>query len=224
MSMHQAQPPIEIYGITVLEPVTTLTDLLVAAVCLYAFIKLKALSRTDITFVYIRYFFLTMALATTVGGIIGHAFLYYFGFIWKVPGWIISMASVALLERASIQHARGLMPKRVGNIFAIVNIVELITFVIISVSTLNFFFVEVHAAYGMLVVVFSFELFVYLKTRDAGSRLFLWAVGVCALSAAVHLSRFSLHTWFNYFDISHVLMAIAAWLFYLGAKKIKTTT
>ena len=89
--------------------------------------------------------------------------------------------------------------------------------------TLNFFFVEAHAAYGLLVIVSSFELFIYLKTKNEGSRLLLIAVAISALAATVHLTKFTVHIWFNHLDLSHVLMAGAAYVFYLGAVKIKGT-
>jgi hypothetical protein len=34
------------------------------------------------------------------------------------------------------------------------------------------------------------------------------------------MNKISLHQWFNYLSISHVLMAIAATFFYLGTKRI----
>ena len=172
-------------------------------------------------FIYFKYFFLTMGIATTIGGLIGHAFIYAFTFGWKVPGWIMSMLSVALIERSAILHAQPLMKRSIGKFFAVLNLVELITFIFISIFTLNFLFVEIHATYGLMLVVFSFELFVFIKTKDKGSRYILLAVALAALSAIIHLNKISLHQWFNFNDISHVLMAISAWLFYKGALLIK---
>jgi hypothetical protein len=86
--------------------------------------------------------------------------------------------------------------------------------------TLNFFFVEAHTTYGLLIVVASLHFFVYRKTRSAGSRLFLIAVGFAAVSAIIYLNRWSFSPWFNYNDISHVLLTFAAWYFYSGSKKI----
>ena len=77
---------IDIAGIKILEPVTTITDLLVTVVCFYAFFHLRTHSHKQTKHVkFYRYFFLFMGLATLLGGIIGHAFLYLFTFAWKVP-------------------------------------------------------------------------------------------------------------------------------------------
>ena len=90
----------------------------------------------------------------------------------------------------------------------------------ITFSTLNFFFVEIHSAYGLLVVVGSFSTFVYVKTRSKGSKLFLIAVAFCAISGLIFMNEWGLHKWFNHFDISHILMAIAAYIFYRGSLHI----
>ena len=214
---------IDLFGFQIMEPVTAATDLLVAAVCLYAFAKINR-SRNSLSSVQLlKYYFLTLAISTTYGGIIGHALQHILSFGWKVPGWLISMISIALIERATILHAQPILRPGLGKLFAILNIIELITLISVVLITLNFFFVEAHAAYGLLVIVSSFELFIYLKTKNEGSRLLLIAVVISALAATVHLTKFTIHVWFNHLDLSHVLMAGAAYVFYLGAIKIKGT-
>ena len=49
---------IVIFGIKILEPAASITDLIVSAVCFYAYIKLKKLNRSDKAFIYFNYFFL----------------------------------------------------------------------------------------------------------------------------------------------------------------------
>ncbi|MCC6600541.1 MAG: hypothetical protein IT223_07680 [Crocinitomicaceae bacterium] len=213
---------VEIAGIRVLEPVTTVTDLLVSAVCLFAFVRLKSHSHgKEKHILFYRYFFLFMGIATLLGGIIGHAFLYLFTFEWKVPAWIISTIAIALAERAAIMRSRPLMHNRLGFFFTWLNIVELLTFVFISVYTLRFIFVEIHAMYGLLIVVFSFEGFIYLRTRDRGSKKILWAVFLAEIAASAHIGQISFHKWFNYFDLAHLLMASSCAVLYSAVKNMK---
>ena len=161
-----------------------------------------------------------MGLAFTIGGLIGHGFFYLFSFYWKLPGWLTSMFSIALVERAAIEYARPISNPKVGKFFAILNVVELTTFVIITFITLDFFFVEVHSAYGLLVIVTSLNAYVYWKKRTKGSKLFLIAVGISAFSALIFMNEWGISKWFNHFDISHLLMAVSAWYFYLGGRQI----
>lgn len=208
-------------GLRISEPVTMVTDLLVSAVCLYAFFNLRKEKSAMPAVKLFTYYFLTMSIATAYGGIIGHGFLHLLSFGWKVPAWILSMLSVALLERSAIFHAQPLLQKRTARFFAALNVIELTSLITIVLMTLNFFFVEAHAAYGLLVIVFSFELFVFRKAKNEASKLLLIAVGVAAIAATVHLFKLAPHRWFNHLDLSHVLMAVAAYIFFLGAKKIK---
>ncbi|MCG8411793.1 MAG: hypothetical protein MI739_10975 [Bacteroidales bacterium] len=240
------QPSVFVFGLRIDEPVTTITDLMVSFVCFYAFYKLNKIEVRNKVHLYLRYYFLSMGVATAIGGIVGHGFLYLFnsqwqtpeGFVnvmgqifgkdlmkdianpWKLPAWLTSMFSIALVERAAIEYARPLINKHVGSFFAWLNIIELVIFVTITFLTLNFFFVEVHSAYGLLLVVSSFNLYVYIKTKKRGSKLFLVAVGFSALGALFFMNQWGICPWFNHFDISHVLMTFSAMYFYIGAKEI----
>ncbi len=161
-----------------------------------------------------------MGIATGFGGLIGHGFLYLFSFGWKLPGWITSMLSVALIERSAIEHSKRYIKPTVGKFFLIFNIIELITIIAITMITLNFKWVELHSGYGLLAIVAPFHLWVFYKTRDRGSLLMIGGVAVASLAALFYMNKISLHTWFNYLDISHTIMAIAAYVFYLGAENL----
>jgi len=221
--MMQSQPSVSLFDIRIDEPVNTLTDLLVSFICFYAYYVLAKNKKPGKTLFYFQMYFLMLGLATFLGGIIGHGFLYVFSFSWKLPGWIVSMLSVAFIERSSIEYARPLIHHRVGQLFLILNIMELIAIMSITIYTLNFEWVEFHSGYGLLAVVLPFHGYVYYKTRDPGSKVILIAVMIACLAALTFMNQISLHTWFNYIDISHVLMATAARFFFLGARKLVRT-
>lgn len=68
------QPTIEIFDIPIMEPMVTFTDLWITAVCLFALFKLIKLNKKGKVHQYIRWYFGIMALATFLGGVLGHAF------------------------------------------------------------------------------------------------------------------------------------------------------
>lgn len=237
---------IDIFGLRIDEPVTVLTDLIVSAVCFYGFFKLVQFPVKNKVHLFLKYYFLSMGIATFIGGVVGHGFLYalnaswelshdWIAFItqiipenkmnaaanpWKLPGWLTSMFSVMLVERASIEYARKIIKPAIGTFFAWFNIIELLFFITITFSTLNFFFVEVHTFYGFMIIVLSFNLIIFVKTQSKGSVRFLWAVGFAAMAALVFMNQWSLYKWFNYFDLSHSLMAVSAYMFYRASKFI----
>ncbi len=218
--MVEAQPSIEVFNVVIREPVTSLTDVLVAVICLMAYFSLKRMSLRNEVHRLFMYYFLTMSAATFLGGVIGHAFLEYLPFLAKIPGWITSMLSVALLERTVIQYTRSIVSPKLGNFLAWVNIIELLTFMILALVTLNFQFVLAHAAYGMGVVVLGFSIFIYRTEKSLGSKLMLWAVGFCIVGATFFVFKIGIDKWFNHVDISHVFMMIASVFYYKGGKNL----
>lgn len=215
------QPSIEVFGITIMEPMVTFTDLWITAVCLFALLKLIKLNKKGKVHQYMRWYFGIMAVATFLGGVLGHAFQYAVGLEWKLPGWLISMLAVMAIERASIMHAQPVINDKFGKFLEVANVVELLTFAVITFSTLNFFFIQVHSAYGLGLVVLPLHFLVYWRTRNEGSRIFFLTVIFATLAAFFYTSEIGLHTWFNHLDVAHTVMAISMYFFYRGARKLE---
>lgn len=214
------QPSIELFGLVFHTPVTAITDVIVAIICYVAYVKLKRLPDRGEVHRLFKYYFLSMSLATFLGGVVGHAFMHYLPFYMKIPGWITSMLSVALLERAVIQHARRLINPKVGAFFSRLNVIELLTFMVLSLITLNFQFVLAHAAYGMAIVVTGFAGFIYIKERSLGSKQILIAVLTCSIGAFFFVFKIGFDKWFNHVDISHVFMMVGSVFYYKGGKNL----
>jgi len=215
------QPSIEIFDITIMEPMVTFTDLWITSVCVYALAKLMKLNKKGKVHQYVRWYFGIMAIATFLGGVLGHAFQYTVGLEWKLPGWLISMLAVMAIERASIMHAQPVINDKFGKFLEVANVVELLTFAVITFSTLNFFFIQVHSAYGLGLVVLPLHFLVYWRTRNEGSRIFFLTVIFATLAAFFYTSEIGLHTWFNHLDLAHTVMAISMYFFYHGALKLE---
>jgi hypothetical protein len=211
------QPSIFPFGIRIDEPITMLTDVLVAAVCFYAFFRLLKIPSGHRIKTYLLLYFMGMGIATFVGGVIGHGFLYAFSFAWKLPGWISSMLAVMLIERAAIEHAVKVAPPKAVRIFKWVNVIELLTFMTLTFVTLNFRFVEIHSAYGIMFIVGSYSVYTYWKNKSKASKIFIWAVVFAVISSIIYLQEWSIDIWFNYLDAAHTLMAVAAFIFYKGS-------
>ena len=217
------QPSIELFGLVIHTPVTAFTDVIVAIICFVAYLRLKKLPANGEVHWLFTYYFLSMSVATFLGGVVGHALMHYLPFFMKLPAWITSMLSVALLERAVIQHARRLINPKIGVFFSWLNIVELLTFMGLALVTLNFQFVLIHAAYGMAIVVTGFTGFVFLRERSWGSKQVLFAVLVCSIGAFFFVFEIGISKWFNHVDISHVFMMAGSVLYYRGAKQLIST-
>jgi len=215
-----------LWGIRIDEPLVTATDLLVSFLCILYAWKIHKSGKSEKTFLYFKIYFFTMGIATFLGGVIGHAFLYLFNnfqvelFYWKLPGWIMSMFSIMFVERAAIEHTRIYLSKSIVNSFKVVNIIEFLIFLTLTITTLNFFFVEFHSGYGLMFVVLSLESFLFYKTKNEAGKYILTGIGFAAVAALIFMNEISFHQWFNYISASHVMMAVASTFFYMGAIRI----
>lgn len=213
-------PRIVVGGIILLEPTTVLTNLVMASVSWWAWHKLKARASENRVFYFARLFFLFIAIGTLVGGVIGHALLTYTGIWGKIPGWYICMAGVAMLERAAIYHGQLYMRPSIGRFFSVFNYFEITFFMLLSVITFDFLFVEMHAFYGLFIVVFCFALYVYRHSKDQALRHLFIATVWGLIAALCHALKWSVSDYFNYNDISHIFMTFSVYWYYLAYKNM----
>ena len=215
------QPDIWLGNLRVSEPVIAFTGLMIGAVCFYAIRRIARTTADSKVVRYIRAFLLLMMFSTLTGAFIGHAFLYALDFAWKLPSWMLSLASVAALERAAILHARPMLKPFWGRFFMGWNTVVFVSFAVILFQTLNFHMVEAHAVLSLLLVTGGMELFVWLRKRDRGSLFLLGNIGIAVLAVSFHLLHFSFCRWFTYFDIAHIFLCFGMWTVMRGAETLK---
>ena len=211
------QPSIEILQVRIDEPITTLTDLILATICFYAFFRIRKLQVTDRIKWYFKYYFLTLGLGAVSGGVFSHAFLYRLSDGWKLVSWILTMGSVALIAQGLIEIARPMLRPWFPRLVSRFNFLIFAMAIFFTVWTMAFSPVKYYTIYGMLVVVGSFSYYIYRKTGNMGMLVLMGAVGVGFLSAIVFSFEWGLSPWFNHKDISHVILIISAFSFYKGA-------
>jgi hypothetical protein len=208
-------PSIELLGIRIDEPVTSGTDVIVAAIGIMAYFKTRGSNARHVN--CYRYFFLFMALSTLCAALIGHAFNYKFGGVdAKIPGWILGIVGIGFAQFAVLYNAKGILGEKVFRNLAILNVLELITIVVFVFIKKSFVVVEIHSGFGLAVMVLIFEAISYSKTKSRLSRNMLIGVGFAALAVASHIAKLAPSVWFNHLDVSHVFMAIGLYIMYRG--------
>jgi len=216
------QPDIVLAGLRIGEPVIGLTSILVSIVCFYAWAKLGKIKSKEDALRLSRIFFLLTSLSTFIGGVVGHLFLYAFPFEFKLPGWMLGMIAVSALEQASIVKAQPILGPKTSKTLSYLNIVEL-TLALWFVSTSLWFpVVEIHSAFGFLLIVAPLEILLWLKTRAAGSLHILGGIGLLIGAVLVHILKISFGVWFSFFDIAHLFMCGAMWQIMRGSRGFTT--
>ena len=211
-----------LFGIRLQEIDVIVTDLIWAMVCLVSFIKLTSMkAQLSEAGNWFRWMFILMAIAVFLGAFMGHGFQYLLGHEGKYPGWIISMWGVACMERSAIAYAGERVSERLARIMSIANITELVLFHGLILYFGSFYLVEIHAAYGLVVIAFPLHFLVFRKTGSKASKKVLIGILVATSAVVVHLTGFYIHpVWFNYHDVSHIILAVATYIYYLGAKEM----
>ncbi|MCB0524981.1 MAG: hypothetical protein H6576_08635 [Lewinellaceae bacterium] len=211
------QPDISFWGLRIGEPVIAATGLLISVVCFVAWYRLGKIKDKSDSLRLSRIFFLLTGISTIVGAIVGHAFLYCLPFSFKLPGWILGMIAVSAFEQASIVKARPFLGHKKANILGYLNIAEL-TFTLWFVSSSLWFpAVEIHSAFGLLLIVLPLELYLLVKSKANQSRQILLGVALLVGAVLAHIFKISLGIWFSYFDIAHLFMIGAMWKFMQGS-------
>lgn len=201
------QPDIHIGGLTINEPVTAFTGLLIAVSCWIAYRKLEK-SSTDFRQVRLMtLFFIFLGLSNVFGSIAGHAFYEKLGLLWKVPGWSLGMVAVGLVAQASIFRWNGSGAiKTPALALSILNLLVFSVLLYFSVQQLNFKLVEMYSAFGLIGIMLPLEIILHKKDISAASIWMLKALIPAVIAVALHIFKFSISPWFNFFDIGHVLL------------------
>ena len=211
------QPSIDFLHLRIDEPITTATDLVLAAICFYAFIRIRELEYAGRVKWYFKYYFLTLGLGTLFGGLLGHAFKYRLSDEWKLFSWVLVLSSVALMAHALVEMAKPLVRPRICRVISRFNLIVFAVALFFTIWSLAFSPVTYYSIYGMLVVVGSFSFYIYRKTGRRGMRLLLSAVLVGLVSVLIFRFQWGLSPWFNHRDVSHVILGISIYSFYRAA-------
>jgi hypothetical protein len=86
----------------------------------------------------------------------------------------------------------------------------------------NFLIIKIHAGIVLVYTLIAHQL-VYQKNHEKANQWIVNGISISFLSIIVHSIKLSFHAWFNYKDISHVIMIIALIIIYRGIKMNSAT-
>ena len=207
-------PFIEVYGLTISEPATLLTNWLFAAFCLLFGHKLYH-NHTDKYQKNWSFYFLFIGLASITGGT-AHGFFNYFGQNLHLVAWSFIGIGVYGSELASSYIIKD---TRLRKILRVISMIKLLLFFAALAYYQSFEVVRINTALGLLGIVLIVHLGDYLKNKTTSSSIVVLAVFAMLAPAAVHAFRISYNQWFNHNDLSHIVMILSFYVFYVGADR-----
>lgn len=205
---------ITVKGFILFEPMIILTNLIMFAMALYYFRQLWSYNHR-----YSRQkaLFILMIGISGIFGSIAHAVHFQLGdtFFNTVLFLMNSLSLLSILFCFSAAYyylSKEKGTKKWVNTFVWLWVIALL---IITFLQNEFVLVKIHAG---IVLVFSLIVYsLYDTRRDPGSKYIVSGILVAFLSIITHSLRINLHEWFNYKDISHVIMIVSLYLIYKGA-------
>jgi hypothetical protein len=202
------------------EPVTLITDYLMAAVTGWLGWRLHQAREGHAARSYWACAFATSALAAGLGGsyhgfanLLDERFLQQ---LWTVTALIIGTGSFCMVAGSATAVT-------VGELRKVLLAFAAAQFAVYAVWTLthdDFIYVIADTGTAMALVA-ALHGWSALRARDRASRWMLGGVGVSLLAAAVQASGIDLHRNFNHNDLYHVIQIAAMPLFYYGARGLR---
>lgn len=203
-------------GLTLLEPLSSLMNWVLAAQCAYYYSKLKGTSISSFQ-KYWSWFFLAYAISLLFGGV-SHLFYHYLGMAGKIPNWSMALLGVSAAELAMVTDIKEQKKKQM--LQAVIRS-KLLASAAMLVFDFSFKWVMVHIG-GLLffVGIISFNRW---RSGQPAYKFFLLGLLFLVLMAPIKIAGLDIHpAWFTRDDIAHFLMLGAFWMFYRGVSA-KTT-
>ncbi len=202
----------DLFGLHLLEPMALITNWMMSAFSLFAYLKLKNATIQDV--IYWKKFFFWFAISTFFGGT-GHLFFNYFDIPGKFPNWVTAILSGYFAGKAIIVNLNNKTLEKKYELFLIIKGSILL---LASIATLKFVFVAVDAIITYVIFCGFIANSLYKKGL-LELKFMTYGVLVCIPSIFIFFFKINPHKWLNKDDLSHLLMLACITFFYIGAKK-----
>lgn len=232
-------------NISILEPTTAITDLIITVVCIIAFVKLKRISKANYNYLAkYPYFFLTMGLCTFFAALMTHAFPYtmvtllnkqqltalpwnslFVYHLHDLPNWVLNVVSASLFEWSLVERATDIVPSISRIKWISVITIESVIVVILLLTILSYNVAAIHIVFTLYAILTPLQFATIKHLKNTGyqtdgfreQKLLLIGAAIMLISGPVMATKFQLSPWFNHNDISHIIIAISMFIFYKSA-------
>ena len=204
------------------EPMTTITDVLIAIIALYYARELTAIYLHQLLNVQYHWIwvFRMLALGAFLGAI-SHGIGPYFrpgigDLVWKFTTYSIGIMSYFMV--LTMLHHLFDYPIVLRLRWILIGLI----IIYLVIVTINDNFINVIRFYlPLMVIVVLGLLYTRLTVNADGTNMIILGILISFIAAGVQQSRVVLHENMNYNDIAHFIQMVAMWCFYRGSLVIK---
>ena len=204
------------------EPMTTITDVLIAIIALYYSRELTAIYLHQLLNVQYHWIwtFRMLALGAFLGAI-SHGIGPYLSplirdSIWKFTTYCIGIMSYFMV--LTMLHHLFDYPVVLRLRWILIALI----IIYLAIVTINDNFTNVIRFYVPLLVIVVFGLlYTWLTVSADGTNIIILGILISFIAASVQQSRIVFHEHLNYNDIAHFIQMVAMWCFYRGSLVLK---
>jgi hypothetical protein len=196
-----------------LEPGTFFSDLLMAFACYYFYTSIKK-NAFNKYHNQISLFFLFMGFSSFTGAF-AHMLVLYTGKSLHYVSWILTGISVFFIEYGISSHIAN---ERTRNRFLIFIKIKLLFFFIGASILMDFLFVKINTAIGLLGIVSPILLYHLIKLEKKCYIYSLLGIFLALIPAIFHQIKFEFVGIFNMNDLSHFFLILCLFLVFFGLK------
>lgn len=221
---------VEFMGLTLYEPITYLSDIILALFSFFWYTRLKKEAADDSMSQYFSRYFLFMGLAPFISGQ-AHLFDYYIdhNFV-HVTGWIfIALGTYYFLKGSAMDFSVELKNK-LNWVFLTLLIMSVGSYILYqlvgdiepdkkTVGVPGFFLVSTFTAINYILFLVPLNYFKFMKEKNAGSGLILLGIVLSTGTLVLHSKQFSLGPHLNHNVLSHIVLIFCYYLYFLGMRK-----
>ena len=204
------------------EPMTTITDVLIAIIALYYSRELTAIYLHQLLNVQYHWIwtFRMLALGAFLGAI-SHGIGPYLSPVLQDSVWKFTTYSIGIMSYfmvLTMLHHLFDYPVVLRLRWILIALI----IIYLAIVTINDNFINVIRFYVPLLVIVVFGLlYTWLTVSADGTNIIILGILISFIAASVQQSRIVFHEHLNYNDIAHFIQMVAMWCFYRGSLVLK---
>lgn len=199
------------------EPTTAITDLMLAGFCLWCFFQLKKIISKKDSLYHWQLFFLAVGGSTFMGGL-AHSLSCDKQSIYYITAWLLMQlfSGLSLFFAQQAAFLNEITNKKTRGLLKSLSIIQLIVFAVLVIVFMDFKVVAVNSLIGLVQLAFL----LFPKSLIDWEYKTLVTAGLLSSFITVYINRtkLSFSHWFNYNDISHIVIFISLLLIYRGVR------
>jgi hypothetical protein len=154
----------------------------------------------------------------------GHGLQAYVGPEFKRIGWVCGASGLLLFGLGSLWKIKSFISSNLYQIIRGLFIGQYLFFVFLMLNPVysDFIYAQLSSTVSLIAFIFPLQIFNYIKTKSKGGLIIIATILYSIIPGLVYNNQISIDKWFNYHDISHVLMAIFMTSMIIGTFRIST--